>query len=53
MRGFSKPSIDKTGTFGYPWTPCYFQITVDADNKTVSRSGFSICNFVIMRDRKV
>ena len=43
--------IEKTGTFGYPWCPCYFQITVESENKTVSRSGFSICNFVIMQDR--
>jgi hypothetical protein len=40
---------DSSGDFGWPWRAVYLKITVEAGNTTVSRSGFSIFNFVILR----
>jgi hypothetical protein len=41
---------ERFGDFGWPWHPVYLKITVNAGNTTASRSGFSICNLVILRN---
>ena len=43
---------DRDGGFGWPWRAVYLKITVEVGNTTVSRSGFSIFNFVILRKQQ-
>ena len=43
-------STERSGDFGWPWGPVYLKITVEAGKTIASRTGFSICNFVILHN---